>query len=277
MHLITIANFLIFFLVKTNEFDGVVACDYCHRTFKTENELDDHLIEHFERKNCLTCAKLLIRIGSRWYELHVAENCFETGQSDLKVSAFEATPVTEFKKEEEEIEETIEFEATDDKVNDNESNTVDSADEWNPPDLTSTENNESDSSEEELPLIQEVKKRRRNRTSSNSKTIKRSKRDGPYPRIKCRICEKIIIKHNFESHLLKMHVPNIIVARERVTCGICNKSFANTGNLEIHSNIHKGVKRFVCDFCGKPFRQLFHLSEHLNAHTGWCIDKCLFK
>lgn len=44
-------------------------------------------------------------------------------------------------------------------------------------------------------------------------------------RTKCQICERLILDYNFEAHLLKMHVPNVIV-KDRVSCETCGKSFA---------------------------------------------------
>lgn len=267
-------------------------CDFCPNTFHEEDDFNTHILGHFEKKNCLNCNKLLIRIGSKWYELHIDDMNLDESAEPKNDFLVEYMPEVKL----EVCEDAIEFNDT--KDSDSKSDDEDF-------DIDSSE------SDEYTPEIDHNVRRRRKSVkrkepSKNGKTkVGVEKRDTEIanhqsvqprrkerlPRVTCRICDRIILKYNFELHLQKMHVPRVIVTKEPIKCELCDKFFASAGTLKTHQAIHSGTKRFgiairtfklffffcnelmrysflVCSYCGTSFRQLYHLTEHMNAHTG---------
>ena len=49
-------------------------------------------------------------------------------------------------------------------------------------------------------------------------------------------------------------------------CDICGKSFARSGDRNVHKRTHTGEKPFSCDICGKAFTQSSHKSRHMKTH-----------
>ncbi|XP_031638680.1 zinc finger protein 492-like [Contarinia nasturtii] len=255
-----------------NELDGFnrrieyFKCDFCPSTFCDEDNFNSHVLNHFEKKNCVNCDKLVLRIGSKWYQLHIDE---------IKIDGPENQFIDLYIKKE-----------VDDSDNDiaefnSESNIIETNSFKDDSDQNADQNTELDVFDEyQTEIDEKIKRKSKRKTSSNiysensdrntSKAVEAHKPRGKRSicRIKCRICDRNIWNFNLESHLQKMHVPNIIVSKEKIKCETCGKFFANNGNLKIHQAIHSGIKRFVCSYCGKSYRQLFHLTEHMNGHTG---------
>lgn len=223
-------------------------CDFCPITFQTEDDFDAHVLEHFVKKNCSSCNKLLIRIGTQWYELHVDE--LKDESTDDHKEYLELDSILQINIEK--LDEELEFNNSSDH-DINFDNDVAGA-----PEISSDSKSEPPKKirKRSIGMSAKSKKRKKSATQTDSpakqdkskteeKPIQRRKRGGgPLPRVKCRICDRIILKYNFETHLQKMHVPNVIVTKDPVRCDTCGKSFANAGNLKIHQTIHSGTRRF---------------------------------
>lgn len=234
-----------FISASSYEIDCLFKCDFCPNTFRSEDSFNVHILEHFDRKNCVKCNKLVIRIGSKWFEVHVDDvddvddrddsydqknNLILNSRADIKV------------------------EICDESDNSNDLGNINDDKDFQ----------EDDMNEEFRELDEyksEVMKETKSRNDTKRKTVitkdqikqtasihtsesSQPRRKGRLARIKCRICDRHIIKYNFESHLQKMHVPRIVVPSEPIKCETCGKSFASSGNLKTHQSIHSGTKRF---------------------------------
>lgn len=249
----TVSLILIFLVVAVlfNKFDRSFKCDFCPKTFHAEDNFNGHVLEHFERKNCTDCNKFVILIGSKWYELHVDDNNVIDFDDQKDESILDS--IAEVKVEE--CDDVLEFD---------DSNGAEQS--FNDTDFES----DNDSNEEcDKPIqYQKASSKRKIQTTdkkkdtgkkikltedSTSKDTEKSqktrgsqprRRGGRLARVKCRICDRIILQYKFDEHLQKMHVPNIIVPSERIKCETCGKSFANAGNLKTHQAIHSETRRF---------------------------------
>lgn len=226
------------FSASFNEFSQI-KCDFCSHTFSTDDDLNTHILDHFEKKNCLNCDKLVLRIGSKWYELHIDD--IKTDEPDVvngELSGF-ADSTVEVKLNFNDGLSNFETSCHGKDINDYKSM-------CSPDPIIGT-----DLSDEYLPKHERNRKRTKGKKMSSiidkldpESTRIAEKRKVKLPRIKCRICDRIILEYNFEMHLQKLHVPNVIVSKERIKCETCGKTFANSGNLKTHQAIHSGTKRF---------------------------------
>lgn len=226
------------FSTKTGEPDWKFKCDFCPNTFHTEDSFNEHTLGHFEGKNCLNCNKFLIRIGSEWYELHIDDH--HVDEAVQKVDIIDLVPEVKIESLEDitEINDPIEFNTNshfDDK-----------------PvlfDDSTSQSEDSDDSDEYDPKVQPKsnrKSKKKGQSNAKSREVGQPKIKRKLQQIKCRICERSFQKHNFENHLQKVHVPNVIVVKEKekVNCEICGKTFASALSLKVHQTIHSGIRRF---------------------------------
>lgn len=185
----------------------------------------------------------MIRLGTKWFEVHIDEfddlvdrNDFDDQKNNLILTS------------------EVKVENCDESDNSNKlgdinvesMNVNDFEDENSMNELDGyTSEVEGSKSENDTKTKQVIKNDEIKQTAGAHKTeSSRRRRKGRLARIKCRICDRHIIKDNFDIHLQKMHVPHIIVPAEPIKCETCGKSFASSGNLKTHQAIHSGTKRF---------------------------------
>ncbi|XP_035848879.1 zinc finger protein 234-like [Sander lucioperca] len=58
------------------------------------------------------------------------------------------------------------------------------------------------------------------------------------------------------------------------SCSVCNKSFAQSGDLQRHMRTHTGETPFSCSECGQRFKQKSPLISHMTLHTGEKRHSC---
>nr|XP_033788004.1 zinc finger protein 300-like [Geotrypetes seraphini] len=79
----------------------------------------------------------------------------------------------------------------------------------------------------------------------------------------CLLCDKSFSqKHNLQIH------EGIHTGEKPYKCSQCDKSFNHTSSLRIHERIHTGEKPFKCSQCFKTFNNKSSLKIHGRVHTG---------
>ncbi|KAM3963982.1 LOW QUALITY PROTEIN: uncharacterized protein ACR2FA_002020 [Aphomia sociella] len=79
----------------------------------------------------------------------------------------------------------------------------------------------------------------------------------------CGICDKTFQKTMQLQNHLRNHR-----AERRFVCTYCNKAFSQSNNLRAHLRIHTNERPFKCSECGKAFTQVTNLNNHVRLHTG---------
>ncbi|XP_059052430.1 zinc finger protein 570-like [Achroia grisella] len=79
----------------------------------------------------------------------------------------------------------------------------------------------------------------------------------------CGICDKTFQKTMQLQNHLRNHR-----AERRFVCTYCNKAFSQSNNLRAHLRIHTNERPFKCVECGKAFTQVTNLNNHVRLHTG---------
>jgi len=60
-------------------------------------------------------------------------------------------------------------------------------------------------------------------------------------------------------------------------CGVCHRTFMDTGGLKVHQCVNTGERPYRCDVCDKPFSKKSNLKVHQRVHTGehpYSCDVC---
>lgn len=86
----------------------------------------------------------------------------------------------------------------------------------------------------------------------------------------CEYCHKTFAN----VYILKSHISQIHLEKERFKCNDCGKVFNRPSNLQWHQLIHQNQLPCTCKICGKSFRTLSGLNLHKRTHTGEKPYKC---
>lgn len=85
----------------------------------------------------------------------------------------------------------------------------------------------------------------------------------------CKICNKAFANHGNMYRHMKGHGD----IRPH-SCRICGKAFAQAANLNRHYSVHNGERPFSCTVCNKSFTQQGNLRRHELVHTGEKPFRC---
>ena len=98
----------------------------------------------------------------------------------------------------------------------------------------------------------------------------RQARQGPQPKTKCPVCEKVV-----STSQLRRHVRRHDAGTEKAhKCLVCNKGFFEKRLLKVHSRVHDNIRPYACKYCPKKFIRLSNQTEHERTHTGDRPYKC---
>ena len=79
----------------------------------------------------------------------------------------------------------------------------------------------------------------------------------------CRLCEKSFA----QSGDLRKHIRTHTGVKP-YNCRLCEKSFAQSGDLRKHMRTHTRENPNICEVCNKRFRFIGHLKKHRITHEG---------
>ena len=48
-------------------------------------------------------------------------------------------------------------------------------------------------------------------------------------------------------------------------CNMCGKCFGSNAALQMHENIHKGIKPYICTICNKGFNHNSNMLRHMKT------------
>ena len=98
-------------------------------------------------------------------------------------------------------------------------------------------------------------------------------------RFKCDMCGsdysaiQTLKEHIMYTHL-GLSISNEGPSKSLTTCTVCQKTFANSFNLNLHMQTHDGTQKFDCDICGALFSRRTDRDRHRMRHTGQRPFKC---
>ncbi|RXG63552.1 Zinc finger protein [Armadillidium vulgare] len=89
--------------------------------------------------------------------------------------------------------------------------------------------------------------------------------------LECKLCVKNFKTYDTYLNHLKLKHPEVSgKAILNVHCTVCQKSFANNHQLQLHARNHQ-KEMSVCTICGMKVK---YMSSHMNSHTKDVVYKC---
>ena len=82
----------------------------------------------------------------------------------------------------------------------------------------------------------------------------------------CDQCEFMGNKSHLQYHKIAKHTPEHLRPYQ---CHICPKGFALKKHMEMHINVHMGIKPYECKYCGMKFASDGNMNGHIRqTHKG---------
>lgn len=269
-------------------------CKLCIFNCTSRSERDKHIDQHFEYEFCPKCNKYLIKIGERWFELHVSTNCHykenehktnfvsqingyeweskpsRLSETDLLIGHDRKRRSKTKRERDVETEHNTKtvpnFDKESYKANDNAALCTDINLEPLAKELLS-ENVISSVRDQRIPVFKEVSTEMRPRVQKSDK--KRDESDQPQAEDKfnrsttCNECGK-----TYKTYAILRQHKHIHIDYRRYICDLCGKGFRTSHILNEHKLIHTGERPHRCDVCTKSFRTKTHVIAHKRIHTG---------
>ncbi|KAF7408791.1 hypothetical protein HZH66_003328 [Vespula vulgaris] len=238
-------------------------CKFCTESFKTNDELNVHLLKHndIQLYQCSKCKEVFTNISlanTHASKVHIEDQDYvnilpvsyknEIGHFLNDVSFFPQNNVETLKPNT--------FEHT--EINKNISEIKDNS-------ACITENKFAESNE----INSMDEKTKINLNSASWKSGRISKYSLKPLKYTCPTCNK---KWRTSAEL-KTHIKSHSNIRPYM-CEKCGQAYKHKHALEIHIGMHNGINPFQCSFCKKCFTQKGALMRHLPMHTGETPYQC---
>lgn len=202
------------YFISGEEFE----CEFCSLEFRSRNDWNNHIIQHFKQKNCMVCGNILIRVGDIWYGAHNSQTCDQgilTTEIITEVENTEEVILPDFVEvKAEEIYDVIDDSDVDNDIDNDVDNDMDNDIFEEAP---SNSADELPQPSDDLPQPYSMKQLK--------KDIKLTKNNPKGP----------------EQQLTSLTEDQL---QSRI-CPICQKMIVNKQNLICHINIHNGVSSYI--------------------------------
>lgn len=242
------------YFVSGEEFE----CEFCSLEFRTKNEWNNHIIQHFKQQNCSDCGNVLIRVGDIWYGPHTGQTCGQNMTTEIK--DVQSTEVVE------EIILPDFIEVKPEEIYDMVDESDDDNDIFDESPINSDAHTLPDDTQPYS--MEQLKKDVKSDKNIGKGTQLTSLTEDQLQSRVCPICHKIIVnKQNLICHI------NIHNGVKPFSCQVCTKSFAHIRNLIRHKEQQRHFDtEFKCKVigCEKSFMTTNKLARHeKTSHSSY--------